>query len=235
MHGGAKKLQEAISHGASSSDSTQHRRNRLFQKQTSNDSLIISSESGEERAHGFSINFRSRMSFGSTDEPSLQLRKLFRKQSSLESSESNEVENRKSFGSSFPTKMSISSIDQPSAAGNSSRQRRAFFKSQDSNDSIPSSSHGRQPSPMVYDGPREAMKNGEVSVDHVKRMTSGVSSACSFDTFDDLPIILSEEDEMNELELSRTTTTDDVVGEIETKGDSKKRRKKIVDSSCALQ
>jgi hypothetical protein len=79
------------------------------------------------------------------------------------------------------------------------------------------------------------MINGEVRVNHVKRMTSGVSSACSFDTFDDLPIILSEKDEVNESELSRRSTTDDVVGEIETKGDSKKRRKKSMDSSCVVQ
>jgi hypothetical protein len=234
MHGGAKKLQEAISLGASSSDATHHRLSRLFQKQSSNDSLIISSESGEERSHSFSINFRSRMSFGPTDESS-PLHRLFHRQSSLESSESKEVENRKSVGSSVRTKMSVTSIDQSSAAGNSSRQQRAFFKSQGSNDSIASSSPvGRQPSPMVYDGPREAMENGEVRVNHVKRMPSGVSSACSIDTFDDLPIILSEEEEITERELSRRTTTDDVVGENETKGDSK-RRKKSVESSCVVQ
>lgn len=224
IHGGAKKLQEAFSHGASSSDSnTHHLRNRLFQNQNSNDSLVLASESGgEDRSHIFGSTIRSKMSFGSTDDSAYHLHRFFRKQSSHESNEAQEIENQQSFGSSLRTRMSISSLDPPSTI-NSSQQRPNYINCRPENE--------KQTTLSV--GPREAMANGEVRVGRLDHVTSGVSSACSVDessaSFDGLPMILSEGDEMNDTDWS---TADEVVGEI---GDSKKRRLMRLNSSCTVQ
>eukprot|EP00980_Cylindrotheca_fusiformis_P000611 scaffold154_cov129-Cylindrotheca_fusiformis.AAC.28 len=234
IHGGARKLQEAFSHGASSSDSiTYHRRNRLFQNQTSNDSLVAS-ESGEDRSHTLGSTIRSRMSLGSMEESSIQLRRLFHKQSSQGSVDSQEMDTRHSFGSSRRSRMSGTSTD-PASANNSGHQRRPGFKTRPENGAISPSSQGKRPNSMPNVGPKEAMTNGEVHLGLISRVASGVSSACSVDessaSFDGLPMIPSEVDE-NFPDPPETNTADNIVGET---GDAKKRRRMKLRSSCTVQ
>ncbi|CAJ1942762.1 unnamed protein product [Cylindrotheca closterium] len=179
----AKKLQEAFSQGASSGDSSHVRKHRLFNKQSSVDSSLFSAESGEDHSnHAFGSSFKSKMSFG---DDSLRIRKLFHKQTSSNGSTSSGNGANKT----KTTRDDESLTDSPTV-----RQKNA---------------KGSPPSPKG--GPKEALQ-GEVRVRHdVRRMPSGISSAASIDSFDSLPPILSEDDELNVSEHSQIKVKDGVL------------------------
>jgi hypothetical protein len=139
------------------------------------DSSIVSFESGEDPSHhGFGSSFKSKISFA---DDSLKIRKLFHKQtSSNESTSSGNAANK-----TKATRDEESLSDSPTLHRKNSR--------------------GCPPSPGG--GPKEALQ-GEVRVRHdVRRMPSGISSAASIDSFDSLPPILSEDDELNVSEHSQ--------------------------------
>lgn len=165
IHSHAKKLQEAFSQGASSSDSHHHphRIQRLFSKQSSTDSVTFSESGEENRSHqGFGSCFKSRLSFGDGENSGRQMRRLFQKQAS--------------YGSA-------------SSSGNADTN--PISREEQSDSPTRHRSNGGKGSPQ--DGPKEALQ-GEVRLTKdVRRMMSAMSSGASAGSFDSLPPILDDE------------------------------------------
>lgn len=232
IHSHAKKLQEAFSHGASSSDShnPSHRKHRLFNKQSSTNSDLSFSESGEEKSHshhtashsnhGLKSAIKSKLSFGGSVEENRVIKPKL-SFGSVEEQQSGKPSSRRKVLYQQASYESLASVEeQQPVKSNSIRKifhKQASYGSASSgngdtsnvtsgNDQSDSSTRqkrngGRNAPSSPVAGPKEALQ-GEVRLNHdVRRMMSAISSGASVDSWDSLPPILSEDNEMDNLDI----------------------------------
>lgn len=225
LQAGSKKLQEGLAEAkgklsfASSSDSMLPH-GRLFQKQGSNASVHSESDCVDENSHrSLGSSFRARMqSIGlmvhSTSNSSLN--RILRKQTS-NTSDLSSSSSCVGFGSNVG--------DQTQFSTNKPSQQHKQQQQQHGNSDYSFSFDGHS-SVQTNDGSRESTRNVEVTMQDISRLSSGITSACSFDTTNsmgELPMVLDEEDELN-----GTEEMEEVVGDV-------KKRRKIYEGACLIQ